>query len=325
MPTGHDRLADSLTFACLLAALLDGAAMARQAPLTTIEPSPPGAITVDLLAEPMGDWHVPSPVSEQFQRRNGILTLPASADWTLLPGRFGDVAWHLEFRLSSDRTFAGMLLHGFLPDPSGSVRAGYQVWVSDPDHPVGTIVSATGGTTCGGKPDAETFENAWTDSGQWQSLDIKAEDDRLLVALNGTRVFDCEGGVSSPGIIGLRASGGTVRWRNLRLTHTPPRPWSDYGVLRPGGDVSMPRVLEEARPNYTGDAMSRRVEGVVVVECIVDERGSVERCRVMSGLDPGLDAEAVRAAMKWRFEPARRADAPVRVLVSLELTFTLRR
>jgi len=48
--------------------------------------------------------------------------------------------------------------------------------------------------------------------------------------------------------------------------------------------------------------------------------------RVIRSLDPvfGLDQEALKAARQWRFVPGRRQGQPVPVLVSIELTFTLR-
>jgi TonB family protein len=38
----------------------------------------------------------------------------------------------------------------------------------------------------------------------------------------------------------------------------------------------------------------------------------------------GLDQEAVRAAKKWQFVPGKRLGQPVPVMVTIELTFTLR-
>jgi TonB family protein len=38
----------------------------------------------------------------------------------------------------------------------------------------------------------------------------------------------------------------------------------------------------------------------------------------------GLDQEAIKAAKQWRFRPGTRFGEPVAVLVTIELTFTLR-
>jgi TonB family protein len=98
------------------------------------------------------------------------------------------------------------------------------------------------------------------------------------------------------------------------------------GVYRPGSGVINPRVLREVKPQYTADAMRAKVQGTVLLECVVMPDGTVGRVDVVKSLDPtfGLDQEAVKAAKQWRFQPGTRFGEPVAVLVTIELTFTLR-
>jgi protein TonB len=98
------------------------------------------------------------------------------------------------------------------------------------------------------------------------------------------------------------------------------------GVYRPGSGVINPRILREVKPQYTADAMRAKVQGTVLLECVVLPDGSVGRVDVVRSLDPtfGLDQEAVKAAKQWRFQPGTRFGEPVAVLVTIELTFTLR-
>lgn len=98
------------------------------------------------------------------------------------------------------------------------------------------------------------------------------------------------------------------------------------GVYRPGNGVTLPRVLHEERPQYTSDAMRAKVQGTVLLECVVRPDGSVGDVQVVRSLDPtfGLDQQAVTAARKWRFAPGTRLGEPVPVLITIELTFTLR-
>jgi TonB family protein len=66
-------------------------------------------------------------------------------------------------------------------------------------------------------------------------------------------------------------------------------------------------------------------QGTVVLEVIVTRDGCTSQIRVVRSLDPGgLDEEAVSAVAQWRFEPGRLADAPVDVLVTIMLDFTIR-
>jgi protein TonB len=98
------------------------------------------------------------------------------------------------------------------------------------------------------------------------------------------------------------------------------------GIYRPGNGVTLPRVLHEERPQYTSDAMRAKVQGTVLLECIVRPDGTVSDVQVVRSLDPtfGLDQQAVAAARKWRFAPGTRLGEPVPVLITIELTFTLR-
>ena len=98
------------------------------------------------------------------------------------------------------------------------------------------------------------------------------------------------------------------------------------GVYRPGSGVINPRLVREVKPQYTADAMRAKIQGTVLLECVVQSDGSVGRVDVVKSLDPtfGLDAEAIKAAKQWRFVPGTRFGEPVAVLVTIELTFTLR-
>ena len=98
------------------------------------------------------------------------------------------------------------------------------------------------------------------------------------------------------------------------------------GTFRPGNGVEIPKLLRQVKPSYTSEAMRAKVQGVVLLECVVDTDGTVGRCGVQKSLDQafGLDQEAIKAAQQWRFQPGTRFGEPVKVLVTIELTFTLR-
>jgi periplasmic protein TonB len=98
------------------------------------------------------------------------------------------------------------------------------------------------------------------------------------------------------------------------------------GAYRPGSGVTLPSVIREVKPAYTADAMRAKVQGSVWLECIVMPDGSVGEVKVTRSLDPifGLDQEAIRAAKQWRFRPGMRQGEPVPVIITIELTFTLR-
>ena len=98
------------------------------------------------------------------------------------------------------------------------------------------------------------------------------------------------------------------------------------GVYRPGNGVVSPRLLKEVKPNYTGNAMRAKIQGIVTMEAVVMPDGSVGQVQITRSLDStfGLDQEAIRTVKLWRFAPGTRQGVPVPVLVEIEMTFTLR-
>jgi periplasmic protein TonB len=98
------------------------------------------------------------------------------------------------------------------------------------------------------------------------------------------------------------------------------------GAYRPGNGVTQPRLLREFKPNYTPEAMRAKIQGVVWLEAIVMENGSVGQVRVTRSLDPtfGLDLEAEKTVRKWVFAPGTRQGQPVPVVIEIEMSFTLR-
>jgi protein TonB len=97
-------------------------------------------------------------------------------------------------------------------------------------------------------------------------------------------------------------------------------------IYRPGNGVSQPRLLREVKPQYTSDAMRAKVQGTVVVVCVVRADGTITDVRVARPLDPtfGLDQQALAAVRQWKFAPGTRLGEPVAVQITVELTFTLR-
>jgi protein TonB len=107
-------------------------------------------------------------------------------------------------------------------------------------------------------------------------------------------------------------------------------PGSDGGFggrsYQPGNGVTTPVLLREVKPSYTSDAMRAKVQGSVLLECLVQPDGRVGDVRVVRSLDSmfGLDLEAMKAARQWRFRPGLRLGESVPVLITIQLDFTLR-
>jgi protein TonB len=97
------------------------------------------------------------------------------------------------------------------------------------------------------------------------------------------------------------------------------------GPRRPGSGVTMPIALHREQPKYTVAAMRARIQGDVIVECVVQPSGECTDFRVLRSLDTrlGLDDQALRAAAGWRFAPGTLQGEPVPVLVTILLGFAI--
>ena len=97
------------------------------------------------------------------------------------------------------------------------------------------------------------------------------------------------------------------------------------GVYRAGGAVTPPRLISQVRPSYTGEALSRKIQGSVVLDLVVAQDGRPADLRVIQSIDPGgLDEQALLAVRQWRFDPGRLAGTPVDVMVTVVIDFSIR-
>src|SRR5436190_1392929 len=116
----------------------------------------------------------------------------------------------------------------------------------------------------------------------------------------------------------------TVFFQQLPANQANTAPPSTYV---PGQGVTAPMLLRETKPKYTAEAMRARIQGVVLLECVVMPDGSVGDVRVVRSLDSvhGLDDESVKTLKQWRFKPGMKDGTAVPVLVKVEISYTLGR
>ncbi len=90
-----------------------------------------------------------------------------------------------------------------------------------------------------------------------------------------------------------------------------------------GGQIREPRRLAYVPPVYPTIAQTARVEGMVILEAIIDEAGTVRDVRVLRSI-PLLDRAAIDAVSRWRYTPTTLNSVPVPVIMTVTVTFTLR-
>jgi TonB family protein len=93
----------------------------------------------------------------------------------------------------------------------------------------------------------------------------------------------------------------------------------------PAGETRKARAIRTVLPVYPSMARSQGVGGVVTVEVTVGVDGSVEDAEVTQSPSPLLNAAAVDAAKKMKFEPALSNGAPIRARVTVPFNFALKK
>jgi protein TonB len=65
------------------------------------------------------------------------------------------------------------------------------------------------------------------------------------------------------------------------------------------------QAIEPRLPEYPDSARRSNVEGYVLLEAEIDERGKLRAVKVRQGLQKALDDAALASVQGWRFQPAR--------------------
>jgi TonB family protein len=119
-----------------------------------------------------------------------------------------------------------------------------------------------------------------------------------------------ERGIGSPDLL------GTV---DLTPAAPPPAPRTP---IRLHGGMQPPRKLTHVDPVYPRVAQATRVEGVVILEAVIDVDGAVTSVRVLRSI-PLLDHAAIDAVHGWKFTPTLLNGVPVPIALTVTVRFAL--
>lgn len=87
-----------------------------------------------------------------------------------------------------------------------------------------------------------------------------------------------------------------------------------------GGQKSLQKLIQ-----YPDSAYANGIEGEVIVTVVVNEEGLVEDPVVKRGIGGGCDEEALRVVRQARFTPGISQGNPVKIRMSIPVTFELRK
>jgi len=112
----------------------------------------------------------------------------------------------------------------------------------------------------------------------------------------------------------------------MRIAPPPPPPPIVVAPIKPvrvGGAIQEPRIVKLVQPVYPALAARARVTGMVVLEAVVTEAGTVDEIKVISG-HPLLVEAAIACVRQWLYEPTLLNGVPVPVILTAKVSFNFK-
>lgn len=116
--------------------------------------------------------------------------------------------------------------------------------------------------------------------------------------------------------------GGIIGGAASPMAAVAPPPPPVKRIVRVGGKIDPPKQIFSAEVKYPAIAKAAKVEGLVVIDAIIDEEGNVVQAHVVSG-PPLLIGAALQSVERWRYEPTRLNGEPVSVEMHVQVHFAL--
>ncbi len=132
-------------------------------------------------------------------------------------------------------------------------------------------------------------------------------------------------------IIDSEVTANTAIYAAMQLNNKPEESIDDAVVFLapeekpefPGGDAALLKFLSQ-NIKYPVVAIENGIVGKVTVGFVVNKDGSISDAKILRGVDPALDKEALRVVYslpKWK--PGKQSGKPVRVSFSVPINFVL--
>jgi TonB family protein len=255
--------------------------------------------------------------------RDGVLDIKGGRGWLRIPRVFLNFRVGFDFKSVTPESDAGVIVRTWTGTNGWPFR-GYRLRLPiDAASDAPTLFTARGQTVTV----AQRGKTDLRPSNEWQTVDIVGEGRQITITLNGTLlgVFEIE---TFGGHILFENRKGLVQFRNITVVSTEPDNRMPDNVItfddleKAGGRA--PKLIHEVKPNYTSEAMRKRVEGHVEMQVVVLPDGSVGAIRITRSLDSDLDLSAIAALREWRFKPAVLNGNNASVLVDVDMMFTLK-
>ncbi len=95
-----------------------------------------------------------------------------------------------------------------------------------------------------------------------------------------------------------------------------------FATQMPELEGGMPELVKKIK--YPPLAKQTNIEGKVFAMAYVDEKGKVDKVKIIKGLGAGCDEEVVRVLSSSRFKPGQHEGKPVKVKTTVSVTFKIK-
>jgi TonB family protein len=92
--------------------------------------------------------------------------------------------------------------------------------------------------------------------------------------------------------------------------------------VRVSSGVAQGLLIKKVNPEYPPEAKDEQIQGVVLLQVIIDKEGNVANIKLISG-HPALAPAAMEAVAQWRYRPYLLNGSPVEVETQVRVNFTL--
>jgi protein TonB len=92
--------------------------------------------------------------------------------------------------------------------------------------------------------------------------------------------------------------------------------------VRIGGNISAPQLTRRVEPEYPAFAAAAHVQGIVILEAVVDAQGCVESVKVLRSVHRLLDMAATEALVRWQYSPLVLNGKPVPFVLTVTFNFS---
>jgi protein TonB len=142
--------------------------------------------------------------------------------------------------------------------------------------------------------------------------EVQPSEELLDLGVEGGVPGGVEGGVPG-GVLG-----GVVGGLPQAAATPPPA-----ALVRVGGVIRAPKLIESPRPEYPLLATQARVSALLILEAEVGPDGRVRGVKVLRG-HPLFDESAMTAVRRWRYQPLLLNGVPTPFLVTVTVNFNLK-